>query len=311
MKGLLVLALFGAAVLLSVGLAASQRKPLASGATAIGPLLPGISWFYGVVFNWGNGARVEQYFNVRRLDDYLRSGTGPYTGLLCALGLIALVAGFLLARRARGVVLNPTLGLLVLAAWYLCGFFIKNIAFEVLDWRTGNPSASFAQWVTWSPAHLVSFLGSLALALVAAIAALAITRNAVRKAMPPGAASDHATSAAFASGQATPGIDRNSGSADPVPGQEAGLHPLKFLTEDERKRATLAFSRGMIPGVAICCVGTLLNVLFARASIAVPILSLVLIATGLGVGIVMGLKRRREFIATLSSKRTPTDPGAW
>jgi hypothetical protein len=310
MKILLFLALFGAAVLLSAGLAASRRKPLASGATTIGPLLPGIAWFYGVFFSWGNGIRVEQYFNVRRLDDYLRSGNELYTGLLCALGLIVLAAGFVLARRARGVVLNPALGLLVLAAWYLCGFLIRNIPFEVLDWRTGNPAASFAQWVTWSPAHLLAFFGSLALALVAAIAAIAITRHAARKAMPAGAASDRATPAAFASGRAVPGTDWISASADPVPGQAAGLHPTKVLNEDERRRATLAFSRGMIPGVAICFIGTLLNVLFARASIAVPILSLVLIAIGGGVAIAMGLKRRRAFIATLSSRPTPADPGA-
>jgi len=310
MKGLLFLALFGAAALLSVVLAASRRKPLASGATVIGPLLPGMAWFYGVVIDWGNGGRVEQYFSVRRLDDYLRSGTGLYTAMLCALGLIALAAGFFLARRARGVVLNPALGLLVLAAWYLCGFFIKDIPFEVLDWRTGNPSASFVRWITWSPGHLLSFLGSLALGLIAAIAAAAITLNSAREAKLPGTASDSARPTAFASGQATQGTSQVSGSVDAIPRQEAGTYPAKALNEDERKQATLAFSRGMIPGFAICFVGTLLNVFFARTSIAVPILSLVLIASGMGVGIVMGLKRRREFVASLSSRHTPLDPGA-
>lgn len=198
----------------------------------------------------------------------------------------------------------------MLAAWYLCGFFIKNIPFEVLGWRTGNPAASFAHWIAWSPASLLSFLGSLALALIAAIAAVAITRNSIRKTTALDAASNRATPAAFTSGQATLGTDQNAGSADPVPGQEPGVHSVKVLNEDERKRATLAFSRGMLPGVAICFVGTLLNVLFARASIAVPILSLVLIASGLSVAIVMGLKRRREFVATLSSRPTSADPGA-
>ena len=190
MKGLLFLALFGAAVLACVALSATRRRPFAWGVAAIGPLLPGTLWFYGVVFDWGNGARIERYLHVRRLEDYLRAGAGPYTVMLCVVGLIALCAGFVLVRRARRIVLSPALGVLILAAWCLCGFFIKDIAFEVLDWRSGNPSATFARWIAWSPRTLLSFLGSLAMGLAAATVATVITLNAARKATPSGATSN-------------------------------------------------------------------------------------------------------------------------
>lgn len=190
MKGLLFLALFGAAALLCVALSMSRRRPFAWGATAIGPLLPGTLWFYGVVFNWGNGTKIERYLSLRRLEDYLRAGTGPYAVMLCVVGLIALCAGFILVRRARKVVLSPALGVLILAAWCLSGFFIKDIAFEVLDWRSGNPSATFTHWITWSPRTLLSFLGSLAAGLVAATVAVAITLNSARAATPSGARPD-------------------------------------------------------------------------------------------------------------------------
>jgi hypothetical protein len=175
MTDLLFLGIFGIVVLLALVPAAVRRKPVATGATLAGPLLPGLFWLYALAFDWGNGGRVEQYGHLRRLDEALREGTLPYTVALGLLGLIELAAGVFFARHARAVVLPLNLGLVVLAAWYLCGLFLKGIPFEVLEWRAGRPSVSFDRWITWTPDTFLSFAGSWLLSLAAAATAIGIT----------------------------------------------------------------------------------------------------------------------------------------
>ncbi len=188
MKDLLFLGIFGCVVLLALALGALRRKPPASGATTIGPLLPGLFWLYAIVVDWGNGGRVEQYVHPRRLDEAFGGGTLPYAVAVGLIGVIGLGAGVLFARRARAVGLPLGLGIVVLAAWYLCGLGIKDVPFEVLDWRASRPSASFDRWIMWTPQTFVAFLGSCALALAGAGTAIGITLRGARKAASDGPA---------------------------------------------------------------------------------------------------------------------------
>jgi ABC-type dipeptide/oligopeptide/nickel transport system permease subunit len=83
------------------------------------------------------------------------------------------------------------------------------------------------------------------------------------------------------------------------------------LTREERNLAIKAFNRGMLwPGFAIAFVGIALN-LFARASIAIPILAIALIAIGMTIGLIMGFRNRRATIDEILAKRqAPSTPPA-
>lgn len=182
MKDLLFLGGFALAVAVAFGLAVARRRPLASGATMVGPLLPAVLWFYGVAFDWGNGGRVEQYFNLRRGAPIMSGDNLFYTVFLALFGLLLLGMGIFFARYTRAAVLTTATAVMVLALWYLGGLCLKDLPFDTLDWRTGRPTVSFLRWISWSPDTLLAFVGTYFAGVASIGAAVATTLIAARKA---------------------------------------------------------------------------------------------------------------------------------